>query len=157
MKEKDYIELVKNHHAGLYRLVYLCFPEKEVATEIVKEAYSKLWQNVENSDLAKAQVWLFSTAYRILIERLRKIGSHGQAPEEFIFDKYSTTDFDFKNIHPHFGSLTVKQKAIIILTDIEGFDFLTIADMLYVDFIAIKTALFRARRKLKEELESSKK
>jgi RNA polymerase sigma-70 factor (ECF subfamily) len=157
IKEKNYQELVKKHHPGIYRMIYLCFPEKEVANKIIKQTFYNLWQNAENLEGAKAKAWLFSAAYRSLLEHLRKIGSYGQAPEEFIFNDYSnSSEFNFELIHQRFGSLTVKQKAIIILTDIEKFEFLDIAEMFYTDFTAIKTALFRARRKLKEEIKPSK-
>jgi DNA-directed RNA polymerase specialized sigma24 family protein len=147
MSEKEYINLIPKHTEALYRFLYCNFPEKEVCEKIVEDIFYKLGLNYKDIKSNKSKTWVYSNAYRALIEEVKNVKNFANNPTDFI-----VADRE-KNISSQIyllDQLKLKHKAILILKDIEGFNLQEIADILNTQISAVKLGLFRARVKYQE-------
>jgi DNA-directed RNA polymerase specialized sigma24 family protein len=147
MSEKEYINLIPKYTESLYRFLYSNFPEKEVCEKIVEEIFYKLGLNYKDIKSNKSKSWVYSNAYRALIEEVKNVKHFANTPTDFIAADYN------KNISSQFhllDQLKLKHKTVLLLKDIEGFNLQEIADILNTQISAVKLSLFRARVKFQE-------
>lgn len=156
MTEKEYIEIVKIHSTPIYRYLYKHFQDVAICEDIVQESFIKLWQTYKAIEYVKAKSWLYTTANRKLIDYIRSIKKFAHLPEDEIFTKNAEHYKDSKNVvNTYLEFLSLRQKSLIILRDIEGYDYQEIAEILDIELSSVKVGLFRARKNLKSLIEKN--
>ena len=152
MKTNIYNTAVKDFSDGLYRFVLKNIRHQEDARDIVQETFTKLWEHRKNVDEKKIKSWLFTTAYHMLINLSKQKGRWKM--EET--DKIETTtenQFELKEVlNKTINSLPEQQKSIILLRDLEGYNYDEIGEILKLSKSQVKVYLFRARKKVKEQI-----
>ncbi|WP_291276151.1 RNA polymerase sigma factor, partial [Flavobacterium sp.] len=155
LNEKEFNKIVEQTSQRIYRFVYKNLKNDANTKDVVQETYVKLWTNKNNIDQTKILAWLFTCAYRTMIDFIRK-----QRPEFDINDDYITTDDSISTdttdmIYVYLDKLSPLFKSVILLRDIEGYNYAEIGTILSLSESQVKVYLFRARQKLKSIIEKN--
>lgn len=152
---REYNTAVKEYSRNIFRYVYKCIKDEDEAKDIVQDCYLKLWTHRANVNPDKIKYWLFTTAHNTMLNHLKK--SSKVVPMEGLsnIDPFEVPNdgFDLKGlIDKSLDLLPQVQKTIIILRDLEGYNYNEIGEMLDLSESQVKVYLFRARQKMKESL-----
>lgn len=137
--------------------MYKCLGNTDDSKDIVQDSFVKLWENHKNVDRAKAKSWLFTTAHNGLINLLKKKG-RTDFYEESSLDRMSVATnenrrFEIKEmLEKSLAMLPAIQRSILLLRDLEGYEYREIGEILDLTESQVKVYLFRARQKLKDNL-----
>ncbi len=72
MTQREYNQTVDLYSDNVYRFILKNIKDESKAKDIVQEAWEKLWVNRSGLESTKAKSWLFTTAYRLMIDGIRK-------------------------------------------------------------------------------------
>lgn len=154
MDRHEYNIAVKSFSGRLYRYVLKCLRSEDDAKDIVQDSYEKLWENYKKVPFEKSKSWLFTTAHNALINLLKK-QSRIDLREELEEQENMTYVDGFDNkemIEKCLETLPPLQKSVILLRDLEGYDYAEIGQILSLNESQVKVYLFRARLKIKNQL-----
>lgn len=155
MTAGEYNECVKQHADDVYRFAWKSLRSEEDARDVVQHAFEILWRNLHQVSCDKCKSYLFTVAHRKCIDfyRTNKVTAD--------IDK-----LDFNNYvqnHDHSGlkkaletalnQLPLEQKNLVLLKDVEGYNYEEIAQITELSLSQVKVYLFRARKQLQKILE----
>jgi len=157
MTSSEYNNNIDNYADNLFRFVLKNIKNEDDAKDIVQESFLKVWLKKEEINFLKAKSYLFSTAYHQTIDYVRKSKIQLVANEEL--NKHSLIYEDqFTDIqavlHEALEKLPPIQKAVILLRDYEGYNYLEIAEITKLSEAQVKVYIFRGRTFLKNYLGS---
>ncbi len=149
---QEYNQAVKEHTRSIFRFLHKSLKDTEAVNDLVQDCFLKLWQNREKVQPQKIKSWLFSVAYHALIDylnqRSRQVKLDGDTQIPVVLPD---TQFDTKAILDRaLNDLPPLQKSILLLRDLEGYDYREIGEILELNESQVKVYLFRARQKVKE-------
>lgn len=155
MKEKEFNTLVEQTSQRIYRFVYKNLKSDADTKDVVQETYVKLWTKRDTVDKHKVLAWLFTTAYRNMIDFIRKKKPQFDVSEDHIevSNNYNSDTLDM--IHLYLDQLSPVFKSVLLLRDIEGYNYEEIGSILSLSESQVKVYLFRARQKLKTLIEKN--
>ncbi|MEM8874537.1 MAG: sigma-70 family RNA polymerase sigma factor [Planctomycetota bacterium] len=165
-------QLVRIYQDRLYNGVLRLVGDHDETKEIVQEALLKALQNIgTHRGESGAYTWMFRIAMNLAISRLRKVRRHrtfslnarsyanDREPSERVADDHAPEPGDRLDrrerdalVLAAVGRLDVEYRTLIVLRDLEGFDYRQMADLLDLPLGTLKSRLFRARLALREEL-----
>jgi len=149
---KEYNRAVSEYTRNIFRYVFKSLRDEEATNDIVQDCFLKLWKEKEKIDHLKIKYWLFATAHNAMIDYLKK-SSKTVSIDSILFNEPQTSqnsDFDVKEIlEKSLDTLPTIQKTIILLRDLEGYNYKEIGDILSLSEAQVKVYLFRARLKIK--------
>jgi len=148
---KDYNACVKQYADNVYRFIIKHLKDKEAAQDVVQDSFEKLWRNIDAVPAEKAKTWLFTTAYRGMIDYTRK-----QSRQVKIEDQHEGAHLhhesysDLKEVlNIGLSKLPEIQKTVLLLRDYEGYDYAEIGQISGLSESQVKVYIFRARTFLK--------
>jgi len=152
---KEYNESVKAWSGRLYGYILKSIKNADDANDIVQESYMKLWLHRKKVDFDKSKAWLFTTAYRTMLNQIKKEsrktslnGFNGKEPHT-----NGNPRFELKEIiNKCLDKLPRIQKSIILLRDLEGYNYKEIGEILDLSESQVKVYLFRGRQKMKNQI-----
>ena len=128
---------------------------KSDADDIVQDVFEKLWNNRKKVDFEKSKSWLFTTAHNTMlnfIKRRNRLAYVDEVRSESA-DRCKIHQFELMEIvEKSLSILPPIQKSIILLRDLEGYDYKEISQILALTESQVKVYLFRARNKMKKKL-----
>ncbi len=151
MTRKEYNGCVDKHADAVYRFILKACHNKALADDIVQDSFLVLWENVSVITCEKAKSFLFTTAYRKMIDTFR----------------HEQKNADFENINPINYLTEVKssdlneilemaleklppiQKTVVLLRDYENYSYKEIAEITSLSETQVKVYIFRARSFMK--------
>ena len=155
MNRKEYNIAVKDHSGKLFGYCLRYLRNSEDASDIVQDVFEKLWKNRKKVDLEKSKAWLFTSAHNTL---LNFIGKKNRITYMFDVesnqccanhaDNYETRQMVDKCL----ATLPPIQKSIILLRDLEGYNYKEISEILNLSESQVKVYLFRTRNKVKKQI-----
>ncbi len=159
MNEIEFNSCVDDYSDSLYRFILKISKNKEDAKDIVQTAFEKLWIHRNKVELLKAKSYLFTVAYHLMIDQLRKVTKMVQTDN---FDENlnaaTPAHSDLKQILlKAINNLNPTQKALILLKDYEGYAYKEIGEIMQLSETQVKVYLHRARLILKNKLLSIEK
>ncbi|MFZ5553304.1 MAG: RNA polymerase sigma factor [Bacteroidota bacterium] len=154
MNRQEYHSAVKDYSGRLYRFVFKCLRNEEDAHDIVQDSYAKLWQNRKNVEWEKCRSWLFTVAYHSLLNLLKTKNRMEFTDEYGKYEPYvEESRMELKEVVDHCLELLPPiQKSVLLLRDLEGYDYAEIGKILNLSESQVKVYLFRARTKIKNHL-----
>lgn len=155
MTAKEYNTCVDSFSDNLYRFILKNMKDVEQAKDVVQEAYTRMWSNHGEINFQKAKSYLFTTAYRCMVDvfRQEKRIDKNETPEreQESFTSYS----DLSEILEEACNLLPEvQKSAILLRDYEGYSYEEIGEILMLNESQVKVYIFRARKFLKNYIGS---
>ncbi len=159
MTRKEYNTCVDLYTDRVYRFIVKNMKHHEDAQDVVQNAFEKLWLNREKVIFTKARSYLFTVAYRNMIDIIRKVKRIDwveNVPEQI---QHSTTkSFELRDsLNLGLNQLTDIQKSVILLRDYEGYAYKEIAEITGLTVSQVKVYIYRARKKLQQVLVSVEK
>lgn len=164
--------LVERHQDALFNSVSRMVSQRQDAEDLAQEAFVKAFRGIGQFEgRSSFFTWLYSIAFHLVISHRRRIGSARHLnPLSF----HHGSDDDGGGIEPEDGSdgpgsdaerhetrerveraiaeLEDDYRAVIVMRDIEGFDYQAIADVLGCPQGTVKSRLHRARLALRDLL-----
>ncbi|TXE10698.1 RNA polymerase sigma factor [Gelidibacter salicanalis] len=160
MTQTNFLKLVMPFKDKIYRLSKRLLVSKEEAEDATQEILLKLWKN-NNSIEKYANVEAFSMTMtkNLCLDRLKSkqaqnlkiVHSNYQDHNVSLQQQIENTD-SVHWVSKIMDELPEQQKIIVQLRDIEDYDFSDIAKVLDMNETAVRVALSRARKTIREQL-----
>jgi RNA polymerase sigma-70 factor (ECF subfamily) len=135
----------------VFRLALAWTNDWPAAEEIAQESFARLWSRRASVDWSAPMLpWLLTTARRLATDRFRRLRRLIGQPNSI----ETTLDLDqharWLDVRAAFARLSRLERAALALTAVSGLDSEEAAKALGTTSAAVRSAVFRARRKLEE-------
>jgi RNA polymerase sigma-70 factor (ECF subfamily) len=175
-----YGQIVVSYQDRLYNAMLRMVGNEQEAQELTQETFVRGLCKIETfRGEASAYTWLFRIAVNLVISQLRKVQRHrtysleaaggngrfeadqasglldrvardpGEQPVEVLQRRERQ-----EHVVAALGRLEAEYRAVLVMRDIEGFDYQQMADILGLPLGTLKSRLFRARLALRDELKA---
>lgn len=155
MTAREYNDCVGRWADDVMRFAVRVGGSREDCEDAVQEAFAGLWKHRLNVPFEKGKGFLFTTAYRQLIGRLRHYKVERQHADALKVDESMEPDtrFDLREaINQALKTLPEVQRAILQLRDVEGYSYREIGEALELSDDRVQVYLFRARVAMRKQL-----
>ncbi|MDC8000467.1 RNA polymerase sigma factor [Aequorivita todarodis] len=159
MDKTEFIALVMPYKDRLYRLAKRILVSKDEAEDAVQEVFLKLWNGKENIENYKnPEAFAITMTKNYCLDRLK---SKQASNLKIVHSNYQTSENIERKIEANDGvemvfrimeTLPEQQKIVLQLRDVEQFEFSEIAKMLDSNETAIRVALSRARKTVRDTM-----
>ncbi len=159
MDKTQFIALVMPFKDKLYRLAKRILVSKDEAEDAVQEVFLKLWNGKENIENYKnPEAFAITMTKNYCLDRLK---SKQASNLKIVHSNYQTSENVEQKIEANNGvemvfkimeTLPEQQKIVLQLRDVEQFEFSEIAKMLDSNETAIRVALSRARKTVRDAM-----
>lgn len=152
----EYNACVDSFADGLYRFILKNIRDEENAKDIVQEFFVRLWEKHKVVNFEKSKSYLFTTAYHLMIDEIRK-------------ERYKSSSNDFTGLTSHYdprysdlsqildeavNRLPEIQRIVVMLRDYEGYSYKEIGEITKLSEPQVKVYIYRARMALKHYIGS---
>lgn len=152
MNRNEYNLSVDKFSDDVFRFIYKTCHNKELAEDIIQDAYMVLWEHVGEITFEKAKAFLFTTSYHKMIDIFRREKRNKDIeninPEYYLSGTQSPDLQDILEFA--LNKLSPVQKTVILLRDYENYSYQEIADITHLSESQVKVYIFRARNSMKE-------
>jgi RNA polymerase sigma-70 factor (ECF subfamily) len=178
----SYGQIVVLYQDRLFNALLRMVGETEEARELTQETFARGLEKVDTfRGEASPYTWLFRIGMNLAISNLRRsqrvrifsldgAGSHGgngsphrRDQASALIDRIASAKGDSpaqaaerkelnQLVLDALGRLDAEYRAVLVMRDVEGFDYQQMADVLALPLGTLKSRLFRARMALKDEL-----
>ena len=131
MTIKEYNNTVDIFADGAFRFIMKNLRDEESSNDIVQEAFLRLWDKRQNVEFEKAKTYLFTSAYHIMIDMIRKEKNKKKYIENADFNRHARNDFsDLSEIlNRAVAQLPEIQRTVVMLRDYEGYSYEEIGEI----------------------------
>lgn len=160
MNQSDFLKVVLPFKDKVFRLAKRLLVSTEEAEDATQELLFKLWKNNEKlSNYKNVEAFAMTMTKNYCYDRLKSKQAsnltlvHSNYKEkDTSLDKRVEYRDSVNQVHQLIENLPEQQKLIIQLRDVEQYDFDEICKMLDMKPTAVRVALSRARKTIREEL-----
>jgi RNA polymerase sigma-70 factor (ECF subfamily) len=149
---------------------YSCYflRNREDAEDVTQEVFIKLWKNMHKIDKRKIVPWIIQVTHNCCIDRVRKRKSVKETPKYVSSDnldkimvkteKQADPELSFESNETHqillsaLHTLPERTKSMLLLHYFQGLKYKAIGTLLNTDAGAVKVAIHRGRKMLREKL-----
>ncbi len=159
MNKTEFTDLVLPFKDKLFRLAKRILVSKDEADDAVQEVFLKLWKGKESIENYKnPEAFAITMTKNYCLDRLK---SKQASNLKIVHSNYPTSENIEKKIEANDGvelvfkimdSLPEQQKIVLQLRDVEQFEFSEIAQILDSNETAIRVALSRARKTVRDAM-----
>ncbi len=159
MKQKEFLTTVMPFKDKLYRLAKRLLVSNDEAEDAVQEIYLKLWKGKEKiGNYKNPEAFAMTMTKNYCLDRLK---SKQAGNMKIVHSNFQNSENLERRIEANDGvslvfqimeTLPEQQKVILQLRDVEQYEFAEIAEMLESNETAIRVALSRARKVIREEM-----
>jgi RNA polymerase sigma-70 factor (ECF subfamily) len=152
MTPAEFNRCVDLHSDGVYRFIFKNIKDEDKARDIIQDSFEKLWLKIENIEFEKCKAYLFTTAYRTMIDLIRRERKMGDWEEVNEYEHAHQRHWsDLKEIlNKALATLSDIQRSVILLRDYEGYSYEEIGEITNLTESQVKVYIFRGRQNLKE-------
>ena len=160
MTQTDFIKLVMPFKDKVFRLAKRLLVSKEEAEDATQEILMKLWNNQNNiGDYKNVEAFSMTMTKNLCLDRLKskqaqnlKIVHSNYQDNNVSLQKQVELNDSVNWVSKIMEQLPEQQKIIVQLRDIEEYEFEEIAKVLEMNETAVRVALSRARKTIREQL-----
>jgi len=160
MNQNTFIRLIHPVKDKMFRLALRLLISKEAAEDATQEVILKIWNRKDKvKDYANIEAFMISVTKNYCLDQLKSKQNNNL---RLIHNNYDNNELsvhtqvelqdELHQIERIVEMLPDQQKVIFQLRDIEEYDYSEIAEITKMKESAIRVALSRARKKIKEEL-----
>lgn len=160
MNEQTFLDRIMTVQDSMFRLAKRLLISKEEAEDAVQEVVTKLWANMTHiATLSNIEGYAMTMTKNYCLDRLKSKQAaqlrlvhykHDSATNSL--DKQLNALDSVSMVMDFMKSLPSQQQLILQLRDIEQYEFDVIAEITELSEGAVRVALSRARKKIKEQL-----
>tara|TARA_R100001369_G_scaffold20091_1_gene36724 strand:+ start:224610 stop:225116 length:507 start_codon:yes stop_codon:yes gene_type:complete len=160
MNHHTFLRLIDPVKDKMYRLALRLLISKEAAEDATQEVILKIWNRKNKvKDYANIEAFMISVTKNYCLDQLKskrnnnlRITHTNYDNNELGVDRRLELKDELVQIQRIVERLPDQQKIIFQLRDVEEYEFIEIAEITKMNEPAIRVALSRARKKIKEEL-----
>ena len=160
MTQLEFVNTVKRLEDKMFRLAKMILISTDEAADAVQEVFAKLWIKREQFNrISNTDAYFMRTVRNYCLDRLKsKQAQENRLDNVSFMMKAQSVEKQYENgeaagiVEQLMMKLPEKQRLIVQLRDIEGYEFKEIAEILDMKENAVRTALSRARKTLKNAL-----
>jgi RNA polymerase sigma factor (sigma-70 family) len=151
MTINEYNRSAEEHADSVYRFIRGNIKDEDRANDIVQDSYERLWRHVAEIEYPVVKSWLFSTAYHIMIDIIRKEKRITNLEPEHEKELMYEPQFSDLNeiLHEALDRLPEQQKTSVMLRDYEGYTYKEIGEITGLSEAQVKINIYRGRVALK--------
>ncbi|WKD86689.1 ECF RNA polymerase sigma factor SigW [Polaribacter huanghezhanensis] len=160
MNQSDFLKSVLPFKDKVFRLAKRLLVSTEEAEDATQELYFKLWKNrTKIAEYKNIEAFAMTMTKNYCFDRLKSkqasnltlVHSNYKEKDTSLDKKMEYRD-SVSQVHRLIEKLPEQQKLVIQLRDVEEYDFEEIGKMLELKPTAVRVALSRARKTIREEL-----
>lgn len=155
MNITDYNKCVDQYADFVYRFLLKSLHDEAVAKDLVQDSFERLWRVHGDLNAEKAKSYLFRCAYNAMIDHTRR--NHPTYDletsvniQQHAFNQYSDVQ---EILQQALQTMKPEQRSVILLRDLQGYQYQEIADITGLSLAQVKVYIFRGRVFLKQYLE----
>ncbi|MEI6851404.1 MAG: RNA polymerase sigma factor [Bacteroidota bacterium] len=156
MTVNEYNQCVEEFSDSVYRFILKNIKNEEKAKDTVQDSFEKMWVKAKEISFEKAKSYLFTTAYRTMIDSIRK--DSRQSLMEPAHENILTCNNDYSDLKEVIDEAVDKlpeiQRSALLLRDYEGYSYEEIGQITSLSESQVKVYIFRARAFLKNYIGS---
>ncbi len=160
MNQAEFLNIVVPFKDKIFRLAKRLLVSKEEAEDATQEVLLKLWRNKEKiQEYKNVEAFSMTMTKNFCLDKLKskhaqnlKIVHSNYKDEKTSLQKQVELNDSIDWVAKIIEDLPEQQKLVIQLRDIEQYDFDEIAKMLDMNNTAVRVALSRARKTIREKL-----
>ncbi len=163
-------DLVARHQDALFNGICRMVGQREDAEDLAQEVFLKAYRHIARFEgRSSFYTWLYSIAINVVISHRRKLGARRRKSTVSLDARDGDRSFDVADdaatpdvasqhhelgdrIEQAIAQLDDEHRTIVVLRDIEGFDYEHIGKLLGCPQGTVKSRLHRARLALREQL-----
>lgn len=156
MNLQEYNTCVTEYADNVYRFIVKNLRNADDAKDVVQTAFEKLWKHRDTVDVPKSKSFLFTVAYNLMIDHIRK-NKRIKLQEDFKEDVkigHQQNKETYRILMEAVNKLNTTQRSLIMLKDYEGYSYEEIGKITGLNESQVKVYLHRARLFLKDYLVS---
>jgi len=171
LKNRDqqaFAYLYDNYSSALFGIIYKMLEDRELAEDILQEAFIRIWNNFSSYDSLKGRLftWMLNITRNLTVDTIRSKGYRKQAKiqnsgntvnssvDNIISNANTAESFDALGIRKHLTLLKDDQKQIIDLAYFGGFTQDEISKQLAIPLGTVKTRMRAAIMELRKILQN---
>ena len=160
MTQLEFVNTIKKMEDKMYRLAKIMLISADEAADAVQEVFTKLWLKKEQLNrIANTEAYFMRATRNYCLDRIKSKQAKEQRLDivEFMVKGQSAEKQYEANeavtiVQKLMQDLPDKQRIILQLRDVEGYEYKEIGTILDMNENAVRTALSRARKTLKNAL-----
>ncbi len=156
MTVKEYNRSVDLFADGVFRFILKNLGDHETSRDVVQEAFVRLWDKHKDVEFTKTKTYLFTAAYHIMIDMIRKEKNKAKYLKNQNQDMHAFNGFsDLTEIlNEAVSQLPEIQRTVVLLRDYEGYSYEEIGEIANLSESQVKVYIYRARKFLKQYIGS---
>jgi len=160
MNQGTFIRLIDPIQDKMYRLALRLLTSKESAQDATQEVILKLWnRNNKLKDYANIEAFAMTVTKNYCLDQLKSKQNDNLKIVHSNYESHDRTSYEQLEINDELEQigrilelLPDQQKLIFQLRDVEQYEYEEISEITQMNETAIRVALSRARKKIREEL-----
>lgn len=160
MDQHAFLKIFEPVRSKLYRLSLRLLVSKEAAEDATQEVFLKLWERKEKlKDYNSPEAYAMTITKNYCLDQLKlrqnnnlRIVHNNYEEKSTALQKQLEAKNEYEWIQKLMEDLNEQQKAIIQMRDIEEMEYDEIAQIMEMNETAVRVALSRGRKKLREGL-----
>jgi len=165
---KAFEQLVHKHSNMVYSICFNLIQNKKDAEDLTQEVFITIYTSISSfKQNSKLSTWIYRIAvnkshdYLRMMNRKKRIPLFKAKPIESVFNIEANSSspielLEGKELHDYIfvvlRKLSENQRVAFTLSKMEGFSYNEISDQMDVSLSAVESLIFRARKKIIEEL-----
>src|SRR6266498_1569661 len=158
--DRSFERLYRRHVGDVYRYALAVMRNQPDAEDVTQTTFMNAYRAFQRGERPeKAQNWLIAIAHNVCRQRFRQtarrpteVSFEDDVADRLVADDDVPTGEDIRRA---LGHLAFNQRAALVMRELEGRSYAEIAEILDLSTSAVETLIFRARRALREQLETS--
>ncbi|HJR19840.1 MAG TPA: RNA polymerase sigma factor [Actinomycetota bacterium] len=151
--------LLERTHKAVYGLVYRLVGNHEDAADVMQETYLRIWRSLRSyRGEAAFETWAYRIAANAAMTYLKRRGREAEPVDPATLAPLERAEPspdeppDAGALEEALARLPVAMRTVLVMKDVYGFSLAEIAKQVGATEGALKVRVFRARRRLAEEL-----
>jgi RNA polymerase sigma-70 factor (ECF subfamily) len=158
--DRAFERIYQRHVGDVYRYALAVMRNQADAEDVTQTTFLNAYRAFKRGERPeKAQNWLIAIAHNVCRQRFRQSARRPLEVsfEDDVADRYVADDDvpTGEDIRRALGHLAFNQRAALVMRELEGRSYAEIAEILELSPSAVETLIFRARRALREQLETT--
>src|SRR5689334_24039035 len=158
--DRSFERLYQRYAGDVYRYALAVMRNEPDAEDVTQTTFMNAYRAFRQGERPeKAKNWLIAIAHNVCRQRFRQSARrpYEVAFEDDIADRLVDDDDtpSVEDLRRALGHLGFNQRAALVMRELEGRSYAEIGEILDLSTSAVETLIFRARRALREQLETS--
>jgi RNA polymerase sigma-70 factor (ECF subfamily) len=158
--DRSFERLYQRYVGDVFRYALAVMRNQADAEDVTQTTFLNAYRAFQRGERPeKPQNWLIAIAHNVCRQRFRQsarrpaeVAFEDDVADQLVQDEDAPTGEDIRRA---LGQLAFNQRAALVMRELEGRSYAEIAEILDLSTSAVETLIFRARRALREQLETS--